>query len=104
MPPRYGLLPGLTLLETSGHAPSHQSVLLHLPRTGPVLLTIDAVMMQRLFTMDRRAWPNDDNEAQLLANTRKLLDIVERDEVQWIVFGHDGEQWKSLKKSPQFYE
>src|SRR5712692_9398818 len=44
------LLPGLTLLETSGHAPGHQSVLVRLPQTGPVLLTIDAVMMQRLFT------------------------------------------------------
>jgi len=44
------LLPGLTLLETSGHTPGHQSVLVRLPQTGPVLLTIDAVMMQRLFT------------------------------------------------------
>ena len=72
------LLPGLTLLETSGHAPGHQSVLVRLPRTGPVLLAIDAVMMQRLFTMDRKASPQDDNEPQLLASTRKLLDIVER--------------------------
>ena len=34
--------------------------------------------MQRLFTMDRKAWPMDDDETQLLASTRKLLDIVER--------------------------
>src|SRR5262249_29838175 len=37
------LLPGLTLLETSGHTTGHQSVLLRLPQTGPVLLAIDAV-------------------------------------------------------------
>src|SRR5512135_801914 len=48
------LRPGLTLLETSGHAPGHQSVLVRLPQTGPVLLTIDAVMIQRLFTPDRK--------------------------------------------------
>lgn len=98
------LVPGLTLLETSGHAPGHQSVLVRLPNTGPVLLAIDAVVMQRLFSMERKAWPNDDNEEQLLASTRKLLDVVEREQVQLVVFGHDGQQWKGLKKAPEFYE
>jgi N-acyl homoserine lactone hydrolase len=98
------LLPGLALLETSGHVPGHQSVLVRLPQTGPVLLAIDAVMMQRLFTMDRKAWPNDDNEEELLASTRKLLELVEREQVQLVVFGHDGLQWKALKKAPEYYE
>lgn len=98
------LLPGLTLLETSGHAPGHQSVLVRLPKTGTVLLAIDAVMMQRTFTPDRKAWPNDDNEEQLRASTRKLLDVVEREPVKLVVFGHDGEQWQGLKKSPEYYE
>jgi N-acyl homoserine lactone hydrolase len=98
------LMPGLALLETSGHAPGHQSVLVRLPQTGPVLLAIDAVMMQRLFTMDRKAWPNDDNEEQLLASTRKLLDLVEREQIQLVIFGHDGQQWEGLKKAPEFYE
>jgi N-acyl homoserine lactone hydrolase len=98
------LLPGLSLLETSGHAPGHQSVLVRLPQSGAVLLAIDAVVMQRLFTMKRKAWPNDDHEEQLLASTRKLLDLVEREQVQLVVFGHDGHQWKGLKKSPEYYE
>lgn len=98
------LFPGFTLLETSGHAPGHQSVLVHLPQTGPVLLAIDAVMMQRLFTVERRAWPLDDNEEQLRASTQKLLDIVEREHVALVVFGHDGEQWQTLKKAPAYYD
>ena len=98
------LLPGLTLLETSGHTPGHQSVLIRLPQTGPVLLTIDAVVLQRLFTPERKAAPVDDNEEQLRASTRKLLDIVEREHVALVIFGHDGEQWRSLKKSPDYYE
>jgi N-acyl homoserine lactone hydrolase len=98
------LLPGLALVETSGHTPGHQSVLVRLPQTGPVLLTIDAVMMQRLFTPDRRAWPMDDNEEQLRASTRKLLELVEREEVTLVVFGHDGQQWQTLKKAPAYYE
>jgi N-acyl homoserine lactone hydrolase len=98
------ILPGLTLLETSGHAPGHQSVLVRLPRTGPVLLAIDAVVMRRLFTPERTAWPLDDNEEQLRASTRKLLELVEREHVALVVFGHDGEQWQTLKRTPAYYE
>ena len=98
------LLPGVTLLETSGHAPGHQSVLVRLPKTGPVLLVIDAVMMQRTFSVDRKAWPTDDNEQQLRASTKKLLDVVEREQVKLVVFGHDGRQWSALRRSPEYYE
>ena len=98
------LLPGLTLLKTSGHTPGHQSVLVRLPQTGAVLLTIDAVSLQRLFTPDRQASPIDDNVEQLRASTRKLLDVVERERVALVIFGHDGEQWRNLKKSPACYE
>jgi|SRR5690348_5425799 len=98
------LLPGLTLLETSGHTPGHQSVLVRLPHTGPVLLAIDAVNMQSAFTPDRRATPIDDNEEQLRASTRKLLDIVEREHVALVVFHHDGAQWRTLKKAPDYYD
>src|SRR5437870_8784356 len=97
------LLPGLTLLETSGHAPGHQSILVPLPRTGPVLLAIDAVVLQRLFTPDRKAWPFE-NEEHLRASTRKLLDLVEREHVTLVIFGHDGQQWQTLKKAPAYYE
>jgi N-acyl homoserine lactone hydrolase len=97
------LLPGLTLIETSGHAPGHQSVLLHLTQTGTVLLAIDAVVLQRLFTPDRKAWPLE-NEEQLRASTSKLLDLVEREHVALVIFGHDGLQWQTLKKAPLFYE
>ena len=98
------LLPGLTLIETSGHAPGHQSVLLRLPQTGPVLLAIDAVALQRIFTPDRKLWPIDDNEEQLRASTRKLLDLVEREHVTLTIFGHDGQQALTLKKAPAYYE
>ncbi|HEY8282965.1 MAG TPA: N-acyl homoserine lactonase family protein [Chloroflexota bacterium] len=98
------LLPGLTVLETSGHAIGHQSVLVRLPRTGPVLLAIDAVVMEGLFTPDRQAWPTDEDEGQLRDSTRKLLDLVERERVALVVFGHDGRQWRTLKKAPAYYE
>lgn len=97
------LRPGLSMIESSGHVPGHQSVLLRLPQTGNILLAIDAVPLQRLFTPDRQAAPNDDNEEQLRASTRKLLDLVEREHVALVIFGHDGQQWQTLKKAPDYY-
>jgi N-acyl homoserine lactone hydrolase len=97
------LLPGLSLIETSGHAPGHQSALLRLPRTGNVLLAIDAIVLQSLFTPERKAWPIE-NEAQLRASTQKLLDLVMREHVALVVFGHDGNQWQTLKKAPAYYD
>ncbi|MBA2679657.1 MAG: N-acyl homoserine lactonase family protein [Ktedonobacteraceae bacterium] len=97
------LMLGIHLIETSGHAPGHQSVLVELPQAGPVLLAIDAVMMERQFTTDRRAWSMDDNEEQLRASTQKLLDLVERHGVRLVVFGHDGAQWQQLTTAPAYY-
>ena len=98
------LLPGLTLLETSGHVTGHQAVLVRLPHTGPVLLAIDAAIMERLFTPERKGTPYDDNEEELIASTRKLLAVAERERAALVVFGHDGAQWDSLKKAPEFYD
>ncbi len=98
------LASGVTLIETSGHTLGHQSVLVHLPQTGTVLLAIDAVVLERLFTPERRAWPLDDDEEQLRASTRKLLEIVEREQVALVVFGHDARQWQTLKTAPEYYE
>src|SRR5260370_887118 len=92
------------LIDPSGPAPGHQPVLTRLPHSGPVLLAIDAAVLQRTLTVDRKAWPKDDNEQQLRASTKKLLDLVEREQIKLVVFGHDGQQWKSLKKSPDYYD
>ena len=98
------LLSGISLIKTPGHAPAHQSVLVRLSQTGPVLLAIDAVVLQRLFTPERTPWPTDDNAEDLHASTQKLLDLVDREGVALTVFGHDGEQWRTLGKAPEFYE
>src|SRR5262249_33433095 len=48
------LLRGLELIETSGHVVGHQSVLVRLPKTGAVLLTIDAVAFREGFRRDEQ--------------------------------------------------
>jgi N-acyl homoserine lactone hydrolase len=98
------LAPGVWLIETSGHTPGHQSVLVRLAKTGPVLLAIDAVPAQALFTPDRPATPMDVDGELARVSARKLIDLAKRERAALVVFGHDGAQWKTLKRAPEFYD
>ena len=98
------LLPGLELIETSGHVPGHQSVLVRLPTTGTVLLTVDAVPFGEGFTRDAADDVSTPEAEAIRASTIKLLDLVERERIGLVIFGHDIEQWKSLKQAPSFYD
>jgi N-acyl homoserine lactone hydrolase len=98
------VVPGVELIETSGHVPGHQAVLVRLPETGAVLLAIDAIPLSSMLNPDTR-WihPADMDEAGTRAATRKLIELAEREKVALIVHGHDAEQWATLKHAPEFY-
>jgi N-acyl homoserine lactone hydrolase len=98
------LLPGLELIETSGHVSGHQSVLVRLPKTGTVLLTVDAVSFGKDFTRDGQDDGSNPDAEAIRASTVKLLDLVEREQIELVIFGHDNGQWETLKKAPAFYE
>lgn len=100
------LVPGVELLETSGHVPGHQSVLVRLPETGPVLLAIDAVMHRSMAeAATREIYVTDmDDEAQVRRSTQKVADIALREKAALIIYGHDAEQWASLRHAPAFYD
>ncbi len=98
------LLAGLELIETSGHVPGHQSVLVRLPETGAVLLTVDAVPFGMGFTRDKPEDVSDPDADATYASTIKLLDLVERENIDLVIFGHDVEQWEMLKTAPEFYD
>jgi N-acyl homoserine lactone hydrolase len=99
------LLPGIELIETSGHAIGQQSVLLRLPKTGPVLLPIDAMGREDFANPEGRAIGQFDVDGeQARRSARKLVDLAKREGVQLIIYGHDAEQWATLKHSPAYYE
>lgn len=98
------LLPGVELIETSGHVPGHQSVLVRLPQSGPVLLAIDAVTTSARFDLEVAApGPHDMDLWSLRASTRKLVTLARREGTGLVVFGHDAAQWPTLKKAPVYY-
>lgn len=101
----HALVPGVELIATSGHVPGHQSVLVRLPETGPVLLAIDAVTRSAHFTHDRTdLGPHDMDAEETLASTRKLVMLAEREQAALVIFGHDADQWRTLRLLPAFYD
>jgi N-acyl homoserine lactone hydrolase len=98
------IAPGLRVLSTPGHVPGHQSVLVQLPTTGAVLLASDAVTSGREFRADRGPGYFDLDGAAAVESTLRLLDLCRQAPVALAVFGHDPEQWPTLRHAPLFYD
>lgn len=94
------LVPGIELVESSGHVPGHQSVLVWLAVTGPVLLAGDAVPMTGCLDPVRRPiTPFDLDKAAVRASTAKLAAVAAA-EGALVVCGHDPVQWRTLRTGP----
>jgi N-acyl homoserine lactone hydrolase len=100
------LVPGVELLETSGHVPGHQSLLVRLPTTGNVLLAADAIMHSSMADAEtRQIFMTDmDDEIRIRQSTRKITELAKSEDVAVVVYGHDADQWASLRRSPNCYE
>lgn len=95
------LIPGVELLATPGHSPGHLSLLIRLPRTGPVVLACDAISRRAELESNRYGGVWDEEQAR--ASAHRLVELAER-EGAMLVFGHDPDQWPTLRKAPQFYD
>lgn len=95
------LLPGVTLLLTPGHSPGHMSLLVRLPRTGPVVLAGDAISRPAELVTGGNSGVSDPEEARLSA--RRLVELAER-ESALLVYGHDPDPHPPLRFVPAWYE
>ena len=90
------------LLATPGHTPGHQSLLLRLKNTGPILFTGDAVHFRENWDFRRVPSFNTSSE-QSLASMERIAAIVASTKAQlWI--HHDKAQSDGRKPSPAFYD
>ena len=96
------LLPGVELVASPGHAPGHQSVLVRLLRTGPVLIAGDAIAAADQTDPDTRfVGMFDDDEPAVRASTRRLMSLG----AALIVHAHDTGQWHGgLRLAPEYYD
>jgi N-acyl homoserine lactone hydrolase len=65
---------------------------------------VDAVPFGKDFTRHKQDDGSNPDAEVIRSRTVKLLDLVEREHIGLVIFGHDKEQWKTLNKAPTFYE
>jgi glyoxylase-like metal-dependent hydrolase (beta-lactamase superfamily II) len=92
----------IVLIWTPGHSPGHQSLLITLPRSGPVLLTIDAA-----YTMDHweeKALPGFlVSTVDAVRSVQKLRALADKTDAM-VVTGHDPDSWTRFQHAPAFYD
>jgi N-acyl homoserine lactone hydrolase len=94
------IFPNVRVIPTPGHAPGHQSVLVTLSVTGRMLLCGDAVYTEENYLNDSWGAQADPSTARQSAlELRALADRLPAT----MVYGHDGNQFSTLRHSPQSY-
>ena len=95
------VVPGVSAVTTYGHTPGHQSIAVNLPKTGPVVLSGDA-----LYTRENiegmppgNAW----SPPQCVEAIRRLANMVRHVGGQLFIT-HDPTFWDDHKPFPHMYE
>ncbi|HLJ87415.1 MAG TPA: N-acyl homoserine lactonase family protein [Candidatus Angelobacter sp.] len=98
------VLPGIWLIETSGHVPGHQSVMVQLQSSRKVLLAIDAISSAaKLNSPTGRVHPFDMDADATKKSISKLRTLIREHDIEQVFYGHDAIQWPLLLKAPDAY-
>ncbi len=90
------------ILSTPGHTPGHQSLLVRLPKRGPVVLSGDMTHFQENW-VNRRVPANNFSKEQSVQSMEKVAALLEASKAQlWI--NHDKAQSAGIPKSPKYVE
>lgn len=92
----------VTIISTPGHTPGHQSLLVRLPKTGPVLLSGDLVHFQDNWEARRVPAFNFSKDESLKSMEKVAALIAETGATLWI--NHDKAQSDRIPHSPAYVE
>jgi N-acyl homoserine lactone hydrolase len=92
----------VVIISTPGHTPGHQSLMVRLPKTGPVVLTGDLVHYEGNWNPRRVPTMNFNKEVSA-QSMEKIANLVEREKAAlWI--NHDKAHSAKIPKAPQAVE
>ena len=96
----------MMIVFTPGHTPGHESCLVHLPKTGWILLSGDAVRLQG--NWDNRRIPyfatmSAGQKLKTLLSMQRIADLISFYHAQ-LRINHDKVQNDKLRHGPGFYE
>ena len=92
----------VTIIATPGHTPGHQSLLVRLPKTGPVILTGDMVHLRENWTARRVPEFNFNREQSLKSMDKVAALMAQTGAKLWI--NHDKAQSDAIPKAPAYVE
>lgn len=96
------ILPGISVIETPGHTWGTMSLKVDLPNDGTYIFTSDAVYLGNSWgppaTGAAIVWDN----LKWLESVEKLRGIAEESNAT-VIFGHDADQYRTLKLAPEGY-
>jgi len=95
------LVPGVTVLRTDGHTPGHQSLLVELPETGPVILAGDCCYWTR--SIEQEIPPGVVWDPTRAMHSIKRLKTTARLTGGRIFPSHDPAFWATAIKAPDAY-
>jgi N-acyl homoserine lactone hydrolase len=95
------LFSGVHAITAPGHAGGFQALLVSLPLSGNILIAGDAIDTAE--HLERDFWNHCPNPELARASAQRLLDVAAQKKAL-LLYGHDTDQWKTLRLSPQFYD
>ena len=91
-----------TIVSTPGHTPGHQSLLVHLPKTGWVVLTGDLAHFKDNWDNDRVPSMNTSADETHASRAKVAKLLTDKKAQLWI--NHDLPTSQGQKHSPQYYD
>jgi glyoxylase-like metal-dependent hydrolase (beta-lactamase superfamily II) len=92
----------VTLVSTPGHTPGHQSLLVHLKKSGFIILSGDVAHLEENFEKDIVPSLNTD-KAESIASMARVRQLIATYKATFFI-NHDKSQTDSLKLLPAFYD
>ena len=95
------IVPGVTVLRSDGHTPGHQSLLVELPESGPVILAGDCCYWQE--SIDKEIPPGVVWDPTRAMHSIKRLKTIARLTHGRVFPSHDPAFWASAIQAPDAY-
>jgi glyoxylase-like metal-dependent hydrolase (beta-lactamase superfamily II) len=92
----------VTLVSTPGHTPGHQSLLVHLRKSGFIILSGDVAHLEENFEKDIVPSLNTD-KAESIASMERVRQLIATYKATFFI-NHDKSQADTLKLLPAFYD
>lgn len=98
----YKLMDGIELIDTKGHSPGHQSVVVTLPKSGAMVLTADAGDFFANYEQEIPCGENIGDEIALTAIRRLKKEVADRNGTLFLL--HDPDWIRQIRLTPDYYD